>query len=110
MNSAKEPLVGGGTIHEAGGLELLVECRELKGCETDECKVTLVYKLCANYIFHTIRPRDTNDYKLNNCYESLLPKVLTYNVKLIVFCCVATGIPEFDQKKAVKMALATVIL
>lgn len=34
MNSANEPLVDGGAIHEAGGLEFLAECQELNGCET----------------------------------------------------------------------------
>ena len=69
--------------------------------------VTLGNKLTANYVCHALRPRDTNDHKMNNCYESCTQKVFTYNVKLIVFCCVITVIPRFDQKKAAKMALAT---
>ena len=31
-------------------------------------------------MFHTVRPRDKNDYKLNDCYKHCLQKVLGYNV------------------------------
>ena len=58
-------------------------------------------------MFHTIRCRDKNDYKLNDFYKSCLQKVLAYNVKSFAFCCGAIGIPGFDPKKAAKMALAT---
>ena len=57
-----------------------------------------------------MRPRDNNDYKLDNCYNSCLVKVLTNNIRFIVFCCLATGIYGFDQRKAAEMALATVRL
>ena len=39
-----------------------------------------------------------------------MQNVLTYNVKSIAFCCVATGISGFDQTKAAEVALATVRL
>ena len=39
-----------------------------------------------------------------------LQNVLTNNVKSIAFCCIATCISEFDQKKAAEVALATVRL
>ena len=61
-------------------------------------------------MFHTVRPGDRNDIKLKDCYKSCLQNVLTYNVKSIEFCCVATGISGFDQKKAAKVVLATVRL
>ena len=31
-----------------------------------------------------------------------------YNVKSIAFCCIRTGIPGFDPRKAAEMALSTV--
>ena len=37
-------------------------------------------------------------------------KIIVYNIKCIAFCCVATGIPRFDQKKAAKLVLTTVRL
>ena len=33
--------------------------------------------------------------------------VLAYNVESIAFCCVVTGFPRFDQRKAAKMTLGT---
>ena len=35
--------------------------------------------------------------------------VLAYNVESIAFCCVVTRFPRFDQRKAAKMTLDTVI-
>ena len=89
---------------------MINECQELDGCETGECKVTLGYKLPAKYVFHTVRLRDKNVYKLNDFYKSCLQKVLAYNVKSIVFRCGAIDIPGFDPREAAKMALATVRL
>ena len=114
VNAACETLISGGGIHgaiyEAAGPELLHECQKLNGCETGDCKVTLGYKLRANYVFHTVRPRDENYIKLKDCYKSCLQNVLTYNVRSIAFCCVATGASQFDQKKAAEVASATVRL
>ena len=59
VNAANETLISGGGIYgairEAVGPELLHECRKLNGCETGDCKVTLGYKLPADYVFHTVR-------------------------------------------------------
>ena len=114
MNSVNKRLIGGGgidgVIHEATGPGLIDECQKLNGCETDECKVTLGYKLPAKYVFHTVRLRDKNDYKLNDFYKSCLQKVLAYNVKSIVFCCGAIDISGFNPREPAKMALATVRL
>ena len=59
-------------------------CLKLNGCETSECKVACGYKLPAKYVFHPMRPRDKNDYRLNDCYKSCLQKALPYNVRFIV--------------------------
>ena len=114
VNAPNETLISSvgiyGAIHEAAGSELLHECWKLNWCETGDCKVTLGYKLPADYVFHTVRPRGKNYIKLKDCYKNCLQNVLIYNVKSIEFCCIATGISEFDQKKAVEVALATVTL
>ena len=61
-------------------------------------------------MFHAVRLRDKNDYKLNDFYKSCLQKVLAYSVKSIAFCCGSINIPWFDRREAAKMALATVRL
>ena len=99
-----------GTIREAAAPGLVDECQKLNVCETGECKVTLGHKLPAKYVFHTVRLRDKNEYKLNDFYKSCLEKVLAYNVKSIAFCCGAIGIPGFDPSEAAEMALATIRL
>ena len=75
-NSVNKTLIWGGgiggAIHEAAGPELLDECQKLNGCETCECKVTLGDKLQAKYVFHTVKVRDKNDYKLNDIYKRFL--------------------------------------
>ena len=52
------------------------EDQKLNVCETGEWKVTLGHKLPAKYVFHTVRIRVKNEYKLNDFSE----KVLAYNV------------------------------
>ena len=54
-----------GTIHEVAGPRLVDEGQKLNVCETGEWKVTLGYKLPARYVFHTVRLRVKNEYKLN---------------------------------------------
>ena len=57
---------------------------------------------------HTVRPGDKNVIKLKDCYKSCLQNVLTYDVKSIAFCYVASSICRFDQRKAAEIALVTV--
>ena len=103
MISADKALIGGGgidgTIHEAAGPGLLDECRKLNGCETGECKVTVVYKLPAKYLFHTVRPRDKKYFKLNDCYKSCLQKILTDNIMSVAFSVKQLVFPGLIQGK-----------
>ena len=89
MNSGNKTLTGGGGLdganHNAAGPGLIDECQELSGCRTGECKVTLSYKLPAEYVFHAVRLRDKSDYELNDFYHNCLQKVRAFNVKAIVF-------------------------
>ena len=111
VNAANETLTSWGgiyrTIHEGTRSGLLHEWQKLNGCEDGDCKVTLGYKLPAIYVFDTVRPRDKYDIKLKDCYKRCLQNVLTHDVKFIAFCCVASGICGFDQRKAAEIALAT---
>ena len=61
-------------------------------------------------MFHAMKSRDKNEYKMNGCCKSYLQKVLSYNIKSIAFCCGTISILGFDPRKAAEMARTTVRL
>ena len=69
-------------------------------CETVGCKLTDGFNLPSNDILHTVGARDPDakdtNYKLKSCYENCWIQVLQNSIKSIAFCCIATGIFNFD--------------
>ena len=106
MNAANETLLGGENIDRARP-GLLDEFQKVNGCEIGKRKATSDYKLPAIYVFHTVGPRDKNENKLKDCYESCSQKVGVYSVTSIAFCCIGTCIPGFDPRTAAQMAQGT---
>ena len=118
VNAANSSLLGGGgvdgTIHRAGGKQILQECIEIRNkqgkCKTGEAVVTTGGNLPAKYVIHTVGPVWNGDEEkgsklLANCYHNSLKLAETLEVKTIAFPNVSTGIYRFPKDLAGKIAV-----
>ncbi|CEL06522.1 hypothetical protein ASPCAL09697 [Aspergillus calidoustus] len=114
-------------IHSAAGPRLRCACYELmqeQGCEepSGRAKVTPGFNLHGRYVIHTVGPelsdgRSPNEDDrrvLRECYVSCLEAAeglttLGDGRKVLVFCCISTGLFAFPSDVAAKIALDTVV-
>lgn len=117
VNAANTSLLGGGgvdgAIHKAAGIELLNECRMLKGCGVGEAKITKGYNLKARYVIHTVGPvylngQSNEEELLSNCYRNSINLALGLKLKCIAFPCISTGVYRFPKPMAAAIAVNTV--
>ncbi|KAJ5662436.1 uncharacterized protein N7477_010052 [Penicillium maclennaniae] len=114
-------------IHTAAGPRLRDACYSLmqsQGCDepTGSAKVTPGFLLPASWVLHTVGPQlnsgenpsSLHKKQLASCYtsclnaaESLTP--LPDGRKVVVFCCISTGLFAFPSELATQIAVNTVI-
>jgi O-acetyl-ADP-ribose deacetylase len=114
VNAANRTLLGGGgvdgAVHRAAGLDLLEECRALKGCETGAAKITRGYRLPAKWILHAVGPvwrgGDHNeDQLLASCYRSCFQLAKKHQLRSLAFPAISTGAYGFPLDRATRIAL-----
>lgn len=121
VNAANKTLMGGGgvdgAIHNAGGPEILEECKAIRKkqgqCPTGKAVITTAGKMPANYIIHTVGPvwNDGNNQEpelLANCYKNSLKLADDYNIKTIAFPNISTGVYGYPKQKAAEIAVKTI--
>jgi O-acetyl-ADP-ribose deacetylase (regulator of RNase III) len=119
VNAANSTLLGGGgvdgVIHDAGGKQILEECKEIRrtqypnGLPTGEAVITSGGNLTARFVIHTVGPifgRNDGDEAelLANCYKNSLALAVENDLKTIAFPSISTGAYCYPKHEAARVS------
>jgi O-acetyl-ADP-ribose deacetylase (regulator of RNase III) len=123
VNAANSTLLGGGgvdgAIHDAGGKQILDECREIRrvkypnGLPTGEAVITSGGNLTARFVIHTVGPifgrnAEKDAELLANCYKNSLALAVENNLTIIAFPSISTGAFGYPKHEAAKISSAAI--
>ena len=119
VNAANSTLLGGGgvdgAIHDAGGPQILEECRKIRetdypqGLPTGEAVITTGGNLPAKYVIHTVGPIYSREPErqaelLAACYQNSLLLARQHQLSSIAFPSISTGAFGYPKIEAAKVA------
>lgn len=124
VNAANRSLLGGGgvdgSIHRAGGPEILAACKEIRatkypqGLPVGEAVITPGGKLPAKHVIHTVGPvyghHDGAEGRLlAACYENSLGIAAAHGLTSIAFPAISTGIYGYPREEAARVVNAALL-
>jgi O-acetyl-ADP-ribose deacetylase (regulator of RNase III) len=115
VNAANSTLLGGagvdGAIHDAGGAQILEECREIRrtqlpeGLPAGEVVMTSAGLLAARYVIHTVGPiygrhKGREAELLARCYQNSMKLASEHGLASIAFPAISTGAYGYPRAEA----------
>ena len=80
-----------------------------------KARISKGYYLLSDFVIHTVGPYvdgpliEKHKELLTNSYKSILELAKEKNIKTLAFCCISTGVFNFPNEDAAKIAIKTVI-
>lgn len=118
VNAANSSLLGGGgvdgAIHQAGGPEILEECRRIRkekyprGLPTGDAVITGAGRLPAKFIIHTVGPvwsggNADEEHMLAAAYRNSLERAAELGAHSIAYPAISTGVFGYPPDKAAEV-------
>ena len=123
VNAANSTLLGGGgvdgAIHDAGGPQILDECKQIRktvypnGLPTGQAVLTTGGNLTAKYVIHTVGPiygrePERESELLAACYQNSLVLARQHQISSIAFPSISTGAFGYPKTDAAKISSRTI--